>query len=337
MMSNLSPQEALACIKVLIFMARADGIFRAEEEEILLETCRNLDLPPDVSLLDLVRQDIDLEAELAQITSPAAREQVYAAALAMACADRNRSVEEREVLARIKQAFRIPQEQADFIQRLLEDTRSTLLPTPIAPIRDPVERERRIDQIIRNYAIFTAVLGAFPVPGLALVTDIAVLTFQLKMIEEIGQYWGYQVQRREAELLRDGMVGGVGISLFRIAVSNAAKLVPGWGSVVGASLSYASTWAIGKVANQYYASGGKLDRQTLQEAFRQARREGEQEYQKNRALIQAQQQAHADRIQQLNQQLQRGEITQAEYEQKLQELSQTLASSGGSAGQPRQD
>ncbi|MCS7225754.1 MAG: TerB family tellurite resistance protein [Gloeomargarita sp. SKYB31] len=323
-MSNLTPQEALACIKVLVFMARADGIFRAEEEEILLETCRNLELPADVSLLDLVRQEIDLEAELAKITSPAAREQVYAAALAMACADRNRSVEEREVLARIQNAFRVPHEKTDFIQRLMADTRSTLLPANIAPISDPAERERRIEQLIQNYAIFTAVLGAFPIPGLALVTDIAVLTFQLKMIEEIGRYWGYATQRKDAELLRDGMMGGVGISVFRIAVSNAAKLVPGWGSVVGASLSYASTWAIGKVANQYYASGGKLDIQTLQDAFKQARQEGEKEYQKNRALIQARQQAHAAQIEQLNQQLQKGEITQADYEQKLQELSQVF-------------
>ncbi|MCS6782801.1 MAG: hypothetical protein RMI89_11075 [Gloeomargarita sp. SKYBB_i_bin120] len=323
-MSNLTPQEALACLKVLVFMARADGIFRAEEEEILLDLCRNLELPPNVSLLDLVRQDIDLEAELAQITSPAAREQVYAAALAMACADRNRSVEEREVLARIKNAFGVAQEKTDFIQRLMADTRSTLLPADIAPIHDPVERERRIEQVIQNYAILTAVLGAFPVPGLALVTDIAVLTFQLKMIEEIGRYWGYTVQRRDAELLRDGMVGGVGISVFRIAVSNAAKLIPGWGSVIGASLSYASTWAIGKVANQYYASGGKLDMQTLQAAFQQARRQGEQEYQKNRALIESKRQAHAAQIEQLSRQLQGGEITQAEYEQKLQALSQAF-------------
>ncbi|MEN9216982.1 MAG: SHOCT domain-containing protein [Gloeomargarita sp. HHBFW_bins_162] len=319
---SLTPQEALASIKVLIFMARADGIFRAEEEQILLETCETLELPPEVSLLDLVRQDIDLEAELAQITTPSAREQVYAAALALACADRNRSVEEREVLARIKKAFAVPNEKTDLMQRFMEDTRSTLLPANIAPIADPAEREKKIEQVIQNYAIFTAVLGAFPIPGVALIVDIAVLTFQLKMIEEIGRYWGYTTNRRDAELLRDGMVGGMGVSLFRIAVSNAVKLIPGWGSVVGASLSYASTWAFGKVANQYYASGGKLDAQALQAAFKQARKEGEQKYKENQPLIEERQKAHAAQITELHQQLQSGAITQAEYEQKLQELGQ---------------
>jgi uncharacterized protein (DUF697 family)/tellurite resistance protein len=321
---SLTPQEALAGIKVLIFMARADGIFRAEEEEILLETCETLGLPADVSLLDLVRQDIDLETELAHITTPVAREQVYAAALALACADRNRSVEEREVLARIKQAFAVSTEKTDLLNQLINDTRSTLLPANIAPITDPALREKKVEQVIQNYAIFTAVLGAFPIPGMALVVDIAILTFQLKMIEEIGRYWGYATQRQDAELLRDGMVGGMGVSLFRIAISNAVKFIPGWGSVVGASLSYTSTWAFGKVANQYYASGGQLDAQSLQTAFKQARKEGEQQYQKNQALINQQQQAHAAKITELHQQLQSGAITQDQYEQKLQELGQEL-------------
>ncbi|WAS06683.1 hypothetical protein LQF76_07340 [Gloeomargaritales cyanobacterium VI4D9] len=321
---TLTPQEALAGIKVLIFMARADGIFRAEEEQILLETCETLGLPPEVSLLDLVREDIDLEAELAHITTPAAREQVYAAALALACADRNRSPEEREVLARIKNAFGSAPAKTDLVQRFMDDTRNTLLPAEIAPISDPAERDKTIEQVIQNYAIFTAVLGAFPIPGVALVVDIAILTFQLKMIEEIGRYWGYTTNRRDAELLRDGMVGGMGVSLFRIAISNAVKLIPGWGSVVGASLSYASTWAFGKVANQYYASGGKLDAQALQAAFKQARQEGEQKYRENQAEIAQKQQAYADQITELNEQLKQGTITQEQYQAKLTELEQQL-------------
>ncbi|WP_247216403.1 hypothetical protein [Synechococcus sp. C9] len=321
---TLPPQEALAGIKVLIFMARADGIFRAEEEQILLETYETLGLPPEVSLLDLVREDIDLEAELAHITTPAAREQVYAAALALACADRNRSPEEREVLARIKNAFAVATPKTDLLQRFMDDTRNTLLPAEIAPISDPAERDKTIEQVIQNYAIFTAVLGAFPIPGVALVVDIAILTFQLKMIEEIGRYWGYTTNRRDAELLRDGMVGGMGVSLFRIAISNAVKLIPGWGSVVGASLSYASTWAFGKVANQYYASGGKLDAQALQAAFKQARKEGEKIYEQNKAEIAKKQEVYASQITELNEQLQQGTITQEQYQAKLTELEQQL-------------
>jgi len=321
---TLPPQEALAGIKILIFMARADGIFRAEEEQILLETYETLGLPPEVSLLDLVRKDIDLEAELAHITTPAAREQVYAAALALACADRNRSPEEREVLARIKNAFAVATPKTDLLQRFMDDTRNTLLPAEIAPISDPAERDKTIEQVIQNYAIFTAVLGAFPIPGVALVVDIAILTFQLKMIEEIGRYWGYTTNRRDAELLRDGMVGGMGVSLFRIAISNAVKLIPGWGSVVGASLSYASTWAFGKVANQYYASGGKLDAQALQAAFRQARKEGEKIYEQNKAEIAKKQEVYASQITELNEQLQQGTITQEQYQAKLTELEQQL-------------
>ncbi len=323
---TLPPQEALAGVKVLIFMARADGIFRAEEEEILLETCETLGLPPEVSLLELVREDIDLEAELAHITTPAAREQVYAAALALACADRNRSPEEREVLTRIKNAFGSAPARTDLLQRFMDDTRNTLLPAEIAPISDPAERDKTIEQVIQNYAIFTAVLGAFPIPGVALVVDIAILTFQLKMIEEIGRYWGYTTNRKDAELLRDGMVGGMGVSLFRIAISNAVKLIPGWGSVVGASLSYASTWAFGKVANQYYASGGKLDTQALQAAFKQARQEGEQKYRENQAEIAQKQQVYATQITELNEQLKRGTITQEQYQAKLTELEQQLGS-----------
>jgi len=114
------------------------------------------------------------------------------------------------------------------------------------------------------------------------------------------------------------------VSLFRIAISNAVKLIPGWGSVVGASLSYASTWAFGKVANQYYASGGKLDAQALQAAFKQARKEGEKIYEQNKAEIAKKQEVYASQITELNEQLQQGTITQEQYQAKLTELEQQL-------------
>ena len=90
--------------------------------------------------------------------------------------------------------------------------------------------------------------------------------------------------------------------------------------VVGATTAYASTWALGKVANEYYASGGEMDTFSLRQAFKQAKKEGEAIYKTKADEIAAKKQAIEPQVQLLNEELKAGSITPEEYQVKLKNL-----------------
>ena len=140
---------------------------------------------------------------------------------------------------------------------------------------------------------------------------------QLDLAQTIGQSWGYD---RDNENLRKALFGSLGITGTRIAVSNLAKLVPVFGMVVGATTAYASTWALGKVANEYFASGGEMDAFSLRQAFKQAKKEGEAIYKTKADEIAAKKKAIEPQLQLLSEELKAGSITPEEYQEKLKNL-----------------
>ena len=118
-------------------------------------------------------------------------------------------------------------------------------------------------------------LGAFPIPGVAIATDLAIVAVQVKMVRDIGQYHGHKVDKEGAKSLLYGLGLGTGA---RIAVNNIVKLVPGWGSAFAAVTSFAATFAVGKVMEKYFADGKKADAAALKKEFQAAQKEGKAAY-----------------------------------------------------------
>ena len=165
--------------------------------------------------------------------------------------------------------------------------------------------------------ILSAVLGAFPIPVVSIATDVAVVGLQVKMFRDIGQYWGRETSKDTVKQVMGGIGVGTGA---RIAVNNLAKFIPGVGSVVAASTNFASTWALGKVANQYWESGGKADMKMLKELFVKSRAEGKSAYEQNKAAIEAKQKQNKPLLDALAADYKAGKITQADYERSVLEL-----------------
>jgi len=161
------------------------------------------------------------------------------------------------------------------------------------------------------------VLGAFPVPGVAIATDIAVVALQAKLVRDIGQYFGNTMDKKAVSSLLGGIVGGTGM---RIAVNNLAKLVPGWGSVVGATTSFATTWGLGKVAERYFASGGTVPVAQLRAEFKNAKKDGKEAYDKNKESVEAKANRTKLALEALNADLQAHRITQDEYDERVEKL-----------------
>lgn len=313
----VTEQEVMASFRMLVCVARADGKMSDEERATLESAMSGVPMPKGMTVQTLLDEDANLDGLLKQIQSPEAREQAYQAAQSLANIDGFCSPEEAKLLERIKAALQIPDEKVTLTKRILGEAKDTFLPSNIQAIADPVRRKKEIDEDILKYSILNAVLGAFPVPLVDIAVNLASIAVQLKMVRDIGQYHGHQVTRDSAKSLLAGLGASGGA---RIAVISLCKFVPLWGSAVGAVGNFASTWAVGRIADRWFAGGCKDDMAVLRDAFKQAEKDGKKEYEKNRSRVEAQKAENAAKLKTYAEELKAGTISQAEYEAKVEAL-----------------
>lgn len=301
-------RKSLASFRVLVAVARADGAVAKEEEEALRSA-----LGKDAGMLDaLLEEQVDIAAEIALLSGDD-RERVHQSAFALAYADGTASTAEVNLLKML-----VPNErESSLLGEVFGETLDTLLPGRIVAEADPVQRDHEILEDVFKYATLSAVAGAMPVPGVAIVADLAVVGIQMKMVHDIGQYWGHQLDRRALW----GFVGSVaGSTAVRIAVNNLARFVPGWGSAWGAATSFASTFALGRAAARYFAAGREVEMHELKSFYEAARAEGEGHYHNRKDQIDAAAAAHGAKIAELNNQFASGKLTRAQYDEALLKL-----------------
>ena len=107
----------------------------------------------------------------------------------------------------------------------------------------------------------------------------------------------------------------------RLAIANLAKLVPGWGSAVGATTSFASTYALGKVIDKFFESGAsEEDAGKLKDDFEAAKNEGKEVYSQQQDAIVESQRSYASTLDGLAADLKAGKITQAEFDERVAKL-----------------
>ncbi|NUN66494.1 hypothetical protein HCU40_17450 [Pseudanabaena biceps] len=319
-MSVVNQQEVLASFKILVTMAKADGKLLAEESASLVDSFEEIHLPDGITIDSLLNEEAEpIDNLLSQITSEIAQELVYQSAYAMANIDGECSTEEQELLNKIGVNFTSSRlwGKQEWLDTLELRSKTSAISAQFKLIDDPQKRAVEVENAITDTCFINAVLGAFPIPGIAIAFDMLIYWNQLDLAQNIGLSWGYD---RSREDFRKALFGSLGITGTRIAVSNLAKLVPVFGMVVGVTTAYASTWALGKVANEYFASGGEMDAFSLRQAFKKAKKEGEAVYKTKADEIAAKKKAIEPQLQLLNEQLQSGRITPEEYQVQLKEL-----------------
>jgi len=313
----VNESEALACMKLVVCLAKADGSLAPEERGVFEDTMRDLHLPKGTTAQGLLDGKYDAAALIAEITSKDARDAAFQSCFAMAYADRTCLPEEQAILNQIEKAWVVPKETKGIFGRMFSEAEDTLSWSRIQPIADPVKREAEITQDVRKYAILAGTLGLFPIPVFKLATELAVCGVQGKMVRDIGQYWGQETNVAGGKQLLAGM--GVG-QAGRIAVNVLLGFVPIAGSVIPAAANFASTWAVGRVANQFYANGGKLAGADLKAMFREKQKEGKTVYDQSKGEVEAKAKQNKATLDLLAADYKAGKITQAEYERKVIEL-----------------
>ena len=171
-------------------------------------------------------------------------------------------------------------------------------------------KEKRIKSIVYSKAAICGATGMIPIP----LADILIIApIQITMVVNIGYFYEAELSKTRVFELITTLGAGVGL---RETARQLMKLVPGYGSMISASIAFAGTVALGETANLWFKNGMKLDLEELKSVFQKVRRRAEREYKKKEPESSELQR----KIEQLHQQLQHDEITQEEFERRLEEL-----------------
>jgi uncharacterized protein (DUF697 family) len=312
--------EGLAGIRLLVCMAKADGVLKPDERYELEEALIGVALPEGHSIETLLDEENDPLKLARKIESSEGRDYTYAAVFALAHCDRELADAEDKILKALRHEWGIKAEEDKSLGKALDASLTTSqsasqtgMSAPLA-ISDDKKRAAEFEKLLNRYCILTAVTGAIPVP---LVPDLLVVPMQVKMVYDIAALFGQKSDKATVQLMFETLGVGTGV---RLGVSMLAKFVPIWGSVVGGASAFATSFALGKVAWTFYQSGGAKSVESLKPLFREQQKEGRKEFEKHRAAIDEAGKAHEDRLKALAFELQQDKITQAEYEQKVDAL-----------------
>ena len=303
-------QEVLSGIRVLVALAKADGRLHDNEAVAIENALEGADLGDEISVDDLLRAEVDLDAEMAKIVSPEVKRRTYDAACAMVYVDGDADETERRIIDKLRHAWE-PKTETSTAVRVTKALQQDWLPSTIQPIADPTKRNEAIDAVVLRACVRATILGAIPVP---FVGEFLVSFVGIQALQSIGAFYGHD---RDATFWKAFAGNFVGATAARVAVMSLMKLVPGWGSVVGASGAYASTWAMTRATRLYFEKGTSMAPAALREAFKEARKEGLQKAREASSDIDAETARLATVKEKLDAELASGAISEEQYAERI--------------------
>jgi uncharacterized protein (DUF697 family) len=139
-----------------------------------------------------------------------------------------------------------------------------------------------------------AALTILPIPGSEL---IAVMPLHVGMVVKIGQIYGVDLDRDSAThlIMRIGATVGLSLVGSRMATTAAKILLPGLGGLISAPFMYASTLAIGRVAELYFQQQGDLTEGEMKAAYEETLRRAKRTFDPSRARS-AEARRHAEQV-----------------------------------------
>jgi len=190
----------------------------------------------------------------------------------------------------------------------------------IETIADKKRREAAVSQDVVKYAVLSSVLALNPIPFVAgVTTDILIIALQVKMVRDIGQYFGHRVDKAAAKSLMAGLGLGTG---FYIGTSNLLKLFVGIGSVWAAGAAFATTWALGEIAFAYFDAGAREDFERFKEQFNAARQRGKTVFLQHKDHIEQAHREKADALSELGNDFKDGNVDVEKVHDRIADAAQ---------------
>lgn len=281
----MTPKEQQAILAISLLASFADGNKDEREREQIKQIAEGLAPDGDINMTALY-QDVllkrrTLEQSAEQLESQEARQLAYEMAVCVCDADGLRSDAENAFLERLRGLLNIDAAQAQSFAKdadALADVPLVAVPAAAGATVD----NAALDKSVLNYSILNGALELLP-QSLA---SMAILPLQMKMVYGIGKAHGYELDREHikdfAATLGVGMTGQYVEQMGRKLIGGllgklGGGMLGGLGSAAtGAAFSFATTYALGKVAQQYYGNGRSINAAELKQVFARMFSQGKQ-------------------------------------------------------------
>ena len=276
----MTESEQQAIITVALLATMADGRAVPAERtalEAALGKVGGADL--DAIARRVSAGEIGVTEVARNLVSDQSRRLAYQTATAICLADGPANPAETAFLGELRGALDLPEEPA------LVPEVGTLPPEATAAA---------LDDLILKQAMIAAALELLPDK----LANIAIIPVQLRMVYQIGQRSGQQLDASQAKDLAAAL--GIGVTaqimedMVRKTLGGLAKGIFGGlaggaaGLAAGAAVTFASTYALGHVAKQYYAQGRKLSAEDLRALFARFQEDAKTIFPKVQAQIETQ-------------------------------------------------
>ncbi len=301
----MNAQETRSILTIALLAAFADGM-KDERERAAVKRVAEV-LGPDAGFdfpalyRDVLLTKPELATVVAGLQSDGARQLAYEMAVGVCDADGAQGPAEREFLQKLAAALGIngaaaaaASAQADEIADAAFDAEPTVAPAAAAAAAGAAGAaasaagpkvatgtvtgrstmpDAEMDKTILNASITNAALELLP-ESLA---SMAIIPLQVRLVYKIGKSYGYPMDMSHAkDFIATLGVGLTGQYLEQFGRKLLGGLLGGVGGGIGrtvgrqvasSGMTFATTYAIGRVAQRYYAGGRTLDAGTLKQTF----------------------------------------------------------------------
>ena len=260
---------------------------------------------------DVLLRRVQLADVVGQLSSAESREMAYEMAVCVCDADGTTSDKEAAFLAQLKSALALGQGTVESHAQVIASaplhsfdepiiieeptdpagtagTAGTASPAPHPTAADSLGNastqtktstlsNAEIDKKILSASITNGAIELLP-ENLA---TLAIIPLQMRLVYQIGQTYGYELDKGH---IKD-LLAALGVGLTSQYLEQAGRKLLGrvlgggiFGGIgkqaVSSGMSFASTYALGHVASQYYAGGRTLSTQMLKSAYEQIMQDG---------------------------------------------------------------
>jgi uncharacterized protein (DUF697 family)/tellurite resistance protein len=280
----MTDQERQALLTLAIMAAMADGREDDSEHAALQHIAESMSLGGDLSASaiyqDVVQKRVTLGQATSALASPEAKKLAHELCVGVCHADGTLCDAERAFLGTLETSLGFDPQQAeaakDFLVKAGALATAPLVATsaaepPVLPVAITGEEQ---DRVILNYAILNGALELLP-DSLA---TMAIIPLQMKLVYRIGKAYGYELDRGHIkELLATAGVGMTSQYVERIGAGLVGHLF-GRGLIggvlgglarqaVSTGMSFATTYALGRLAMRYYSGGRVFTAQVLKDTY----------------------------------------------------------------------
>lgn len=277
----MNPEHARAIMTICLMAAFADGRKDNAEREHVRRVAESLGEPADLDFMALY-QDVllgraKLDTAAAALDSRELRQLAFEMAVGVVEADGRHDAAETAFLHRLETALALEHDQAEATVHQAEDVTegpvTGPLPAEVIAAGTAAPDRAELERSILNASILNGALELLPQS----MASMAIIPLQLRLVYRIGKHYGYELDRGHiTDFLAAAGVGMTGQYVEQIGRKLVGgllgKVMGGLGRAIGstatgAAFSFATTYAIGKVAMSYYGGGRKLDTAALKAEF----------------------------------------------------------------------